>query len=66
MDERIDKHGQRYLSGRLALLRLFVVRTEKASEGDPVWEPVLVEGQHIKACCEPVLSDPAPFVLGAG
>jgi hypothetical protein len=62
MDERMDKRGQRYLSGRLARL---VVRTDEVSEGYPVWEAVVVEGQHIKARCDPVPFDAAPFVFGA-
>lgn len=47
MYERTDKRGRRYLSGRLGLLRLLVFRTNEVSEGDPVWEAVIVEGNHI-------------------
>ena len=49
MYERTDKRGRRYLSGRIGLLRLLVFRTDQVSEGDPVWEAILVEGRHISS-----------------
>jgi hypothetical protein len=44
---RIDKRGRRYLSGRLGLMRVMIFETEAISEGDRVWEGVLVEGPHV-------------------
>jgi hypothetical protein len=65
MYEDTDRRGRTDLSARLALPRRHVVLAEEASEGDPVWEVVLVEGQDIKACCEPVPFDAAPVAFGA-
>jgi hypothetical protein len=44
---RIDKRGRRYLSGRLGQMKLMLFETEAVSEGDRVWEGVLVEGPHV-------------------
>jgi hypothetical protein len=44
---RTDKRGRRYLSGRLGLMKLMLFETEVISEGDRVWEAVLVEGPHV-------------------
>lgn len=43
---RVDRHGRKYLSGRLGLMKLMIFETEQTSQGDAVWEGVLVEGPH--------------------
>lgn len=44
---RTDRYGRRYLSGRLGLMKVMIFETEATSEGDVVWEGVLVEGPHV-------------------
>jgi hypothetical protein len=65
MYEGTDRQVRTYLSGRLALPRRDVVLAEEVSEADPAWEAALVEGQHIKARCEPVPSAAVPVIFGA-
>ena len=43
---RTDRYGRRYLSGRLGLMKLLIFETGQASQGDAVWEAVLVESHH--------------------
>ena len=43
---RTDRYGRRYLSGRLGLMKLLIFETGQTSQGDAVWEGVLVEGPH--------------------
>ena len=45
---RVDKRGRRYLSGRLGLMKIMIFETAEVSEGDVVWEGVLVEGPHVE------------------
>jgi hypothetical protein len=62
--EGTDRQARRYFSGWLTLPRRRVVLTEEVGEADPAWEAALVEGQHIKAHCEPVPSEAVPVVFG--
>jgi len=44
---RMDRCGRKYLSGRLGLMKLMLLETPQTSEGEVVWERVLVEGPHV-------------------
>jgi hypothetical protein len=44
--ERINKHGQRYLVGRLGLMKLLVVPTDEISKGERVWQAFLAQGPY--------------------
>ena len=47
MYERTDKYGQRYLSGRLGSLKLMIFESEHESQGQRVWQAMLVQGPHV-------------------
>ena len=44
---RTDRYGRRYLSGRLGQMKLMLFETGEISQGDVIWEGVLVEGPHV-------------------
>jgi len=48
--ERVNRHGRRYLVGRLGGAKLIIVPTNEVSRGEPVWKVFLGEGQYASEC----------------
>jgi hypothetical protein len=46
MYERTNRHGDRFLVGRLGTLKIFVVPTTEISKGDKVWQLYFAEGPY--------------------
>ena len=44
--ERTNKHGDRYLVGRLGLMKLLIVPTDEISKGDRVWQAFVAQGPY--------------------
>ena len=44
--ERVNRHGRRYLVGRLGTAKLIIVPTTEVSRGEPIWKVFLGEGPY--------------------
>jgi hypothetical protein len=44
--ERVNKRGQRYLTGRLGIAKLLIVPSGEISRGERVWKVFLGEGLY--------------------
>jgi hypothetical protein len=45
--ERVNKHGDRYLVGRLGALKVLAVPTDEVSRGDRVWQLFFTETPYV-------------------